>query len=189
MTRAFIAIEIPVSIRNKIFESFDRVRRQLSGIKWIEVPQMHLTLQFLGEVEDAVIDQEIIPRLQALTSDEETINLQVGGVGLFPSLHKPRVFWVGLGGDGVRLKRLQGKIEKGLEGLPLHQDKKEFHAHLTLGRIKAPNAASLWHKILEEYEKIDFGTFSVDAVILFKSVLTRQGPDYTKLKEFKLGEA
>ena len=186
MVRSFIAIEIPEPIRIKIFESLDRVRRQTSGIKWIEPPQMHLTLQFLGEVEDSLIDQEIIPRLEKVLGAESSLHLQVSGVGLFPNVAKPRIFWVGLGGDSVRLKRFHLQIEKSLEGLPLHQEKKEFHAHLTLGRIKSPNSAKLWHKILEEYEKIDFGSFTVGGITLFKSVLTREGPVYTKLKEFHL---
>jgi 2'-5' RNA ligase len=186
MVRSFIAIEIPERIRNKIFESLDRVRRQTSGIKWVEPPQMHLTLQFLGEVEETLIEQEIVPRLSQTLSSEVSLHLQMAGVGLSPSITRPRVFWVGLGGDSIRLKRLQSNIEKCLEGLPIHQEKREFHPHLTLGRIKSPNSAKLWHKILEEYEKIDFGSFVTEAVFLLKSVLTRQGANYTKLKEFKL---
>jgi len=186
MVRSFIAIEVPEAIRNQIFESFDQVRRKTSGIKWVEPAQMHLTLQFLGEAEESLIEEEVIPRMSEATAGEAAFQLHVTGVGLFPSVHKPRIFWVGMEGDSVRLKRIQSKVEKCLAGLPLHQDKKEFHAHLTLGRIKVPNSIGLWHKILEEYEKIDFGSFAVESLILFKSELTSSGPVYTRLKEFKL---
>ena len=188
MVRSFIAIETPEEIRNKIFETFDRVRRQTSGIKWAEPAGMHLTLKFLGDVEASLIEEEIIPRLDLSLSPESSLQLTVGGVGLFPSLHKPRVFWVGIGGDAVGLKRIQSKIERDLKDLPVHHEDREFHPHLTLGRIKAPNSKNLWAKILEEYEKIDFGSFAAGSIVLFKSELTRAGANYTKLKEFKFGE-
>lgn len=186
MIRSFLAIEIPEAIRNKIYESFDRARRQLSGVKWVEPAVMHLTLQFLGEVDEELLFNEVIPRLEKDLEGEASLNLQISGVGLFPTPQKPRVFWLGVGGDGVGLKRLQSKMEKSLRDFPVHRDEKEFHAHLTLGRVKEPGDRKVWHRILEEYEKIDFGSFRVEEVILFKSELTRQGPNYTKLREFKL---
>lgn len=185
MTRSFIAIEVPEEIRKNIHASLDKVRRQTSGVKWLEISAMHLTLRFLGEVDEKLLEKEIAPRLKAWAAGGNALQLKVEGVGLFPSVAKPRIFWVGLNGQVVELKRMQAALEKILEGLPIHQEEKEFHPHLTLGRIKVPGAIKVWQKILEEYEKIEFGNFSAQAVVLFKSELTRTGPVYTKLKEFK----
>jgi 2'-5' RNA ligase len=188
MPRSFIAIEVPETIRNKIYESFASVRRQTSGVKWVEPAGMHLTLRFLGEVGEAILEKEIIPRISQLTIQNPVLHLEIGGVGLFPSVYKPRVFWVGMGGDVVSLKRLQGSLEQALAGLPIHEESKEFHAHLTLGRIKVLENKKVWQRVLEEYEKIDFGSFTADRVILFKSELTRKGAVYSKLREFQLSE-
>lgn len=188
MIRSFIAIEIPEEIRKNIHASLDKVRRQTSGVKWLEIPAMHLTLRFLGEVDEKLLESEITPRLKAWAAGGNALQLKLEGVGIFPSVTKPRIFWAGLNGQVMELKRMQAALEKALEGLPIHQEQKEFHPHLTLGRIKVPGAAKVWQKILEEYEKIDFGDFLSKAAVLFKSELTRSGANYTKLKEFKLGE-
>jgi RNA 2',3'-cyclic 3'-phosphodiesterase len=186
MTRAFIALEIPEAIRVKIHETFAPVRRQLSGVKWAEPSVMHLTLRFLGEVEEEILEKEISQRLREVCSQEPAFPLRCKGVGVFPTVYKPRVFWVGVEGDGGVLQRLQDKIEKALAGFPVHSEEKAFHAHLTLGRVKVPDRKNAWPRILEEYEKIDLGSLRVEEVVLFKSELTRTGPNYTKLQQFKL---
>ena len=186
MIRSFIAFEIPEEIRAKVHETFAPVRRQMSGVKWVEPQGMHLTLRFLGPVEEAVIEGSIAPLLEKVSADESSFLLQVKGVGVFPSLSKPRVFWLGMDDGQGRLKRLQIKIEAGVSKLPVHQEERAFHPHLTLGRVKVPDRKNPWARVLEEYEKIDFGSFPAAHVILFKSELTRGGAVYTKLREFKM---
>src|SRR4030095_7794925 len=186
MIRSFIAFEIPHEIRAKIHETFAPVRRQMSGVKWVEVQGMHLTLRFLGPVEEKLLEESIIPILEKISGDELGFSLEVKGVGVFPSLSKPRVFWLGMDDGQDRLKRLQVKIEGAVSKLPVHQEERAFHPHLTLGRIKVPDRKNPWARVLEEYEKIDFGSFPAAHVILFKSELTRAGAVYTKLREFKM---
>lgn len=186
--RSFLAIEIPEEIQKKIYESFARLHRQASFVKWVEPPHLHLTLRFLGEVEEDLLSQEISPRVSKVLAAFKPLEFSLGGVGVFPSMQKPRVFCLGMQGDLLELKRLRFKIENELQELPIHVDGKEFQAHIILGRIKEMSDRKIWPKILEEYEKIDFGSLKVSEIILFKSELTRGGPTYTKIRKFNLGE-
>ncbi len=186
--RSFLAIEIPEDIRQKIYEAFARLHRQTLGVKWIEAAHMHLTLKFLGDVEADLLNQEVLPRLDQISLNFKALSFALRGVGVFPTLQKPRIFWLGIEGDLSELKRLQMNIEKQLKDLPLHLEKNEFHPHITLGRIKEIGDRKIWQKALEEYEKIDFGNFQVSTLTLFKSELTKSGPVYSKLKEFVLSK-
>src|SRR4029453_8468705 len=186
MIRSFIAFEIPQEIRERIHEAFPRVRRQMSGIKWVEPQGMHLTLRFLGPVEEGLLQDSIAPLLEKISGEEALFPLELKGVGVFPSVTKPRVFWLGMDDGLGRLKRLQVKIESAVSKFPVHQEERTFHPHLTLGRIKVHDRKNPWSRVLEEYEKIDFGSFPAAHVILFKSELTRAGAVYTKLREFPL---
>jgi len=186
MIRSFLAIELPEELRKRIYESFARLHRQAPAVKWLEPSQMHVTLRFLGEVEEARLERELIPRLEKTLAEFKALKLSLKGVGIFPSAQRPRVFWLGLEGELTELKRMQLKIEKDLEGLEVHPKEKDFHPHLTLGRIKEIGNREIWQKAMEEYEKIDLGDFQVFYLSLFKSELTPTGPLYTRLKAFDL---
>ncbi len=184
MIRSFLAIEIPEELRKKIYESFARLHRQLPDVKWVDPSHMHLTLRFLGNVEEKMLDEDLSPRLSQLATKFSAMNFALKGIGLFPSIQKPKVFWLGLAGDLVPLKRLQHQLVNVLSDLPFQAEQKEFQPHISLGRIKALSDRSKWQKALEEYEKVELGTFQVTHFALFKSQLTSLGPLYTKLKEF-----
>ncbi len=186
MIRSFLAIEIPEDIRKKMYESFARLHRQASSVKWVEAQNMHLTLHFLGLVSEELLENEIVPRLKKMAAESKALAYSLRGVGIFPSLQKPRIFWAGIEGDLSELKRLKLKIEKEFESFALPSDKKEFHPHITLGRIKELGDRKIWQKALEEYEKIDFGSFKAKELSLFKSELTSKGPLYTRIRVFAL---
>lgn len=186
MIRTFLAIEIPEEIRKKIYENFARLHRQTFVVKWVEVEHMHLSLRFLGDFEEEVVQNEIIPALENLSLDFKSLDLSVKGVGLFPSSEKPRIFWLGVGGALPDLKRLQFKIEKTLQAWPVHVEENDFHPHITLGRIKQMGDRKIWQEALEEYEKMDFGSFPVSSFSLFQSELMPHGPIYTRLYQFHL---
>ncbi len=186
LIRAFLAIEIPEEIRQKIYQTFARLHRQISNVKWVEAPHMHLSLRFLGELELSLIENEISPALEKISLESKPLHLTLQGVGLFSSMDKPRVFWLGVGGELVDLKRLYLKIEKTLQAWPIHVEEHDFHPHITLGRVKQIADRKIWQQALEEYEKIDFANFRASTISLFKSELTPTGPIYTRLQEFSL---
>ncbi len=184
MVRSFLAIEIPEDIRKKMYESFARLHRQAGSVKWITPLHMHLTLCFLGEQEDYLLYEKIIPSVQEIACDMKQLTFSLKGVGLFPSLDKPRVFWVGIEGETLFLKTFLGSLYLRLMDMPEPLERKEFQAHVSLARIQGLAKRKVWQKALEEYEKIDFGSFVASEVILFKSEFRREGMLYTPLKKF-----
>ena len=98
MLRAFIAVEIAPEIISRIAAAVDQLRPQVKGIRWVAPANIHLTLKFLGNIEESQLE----PIRQALTEALRpfprcTINAK--GLGVFPSVKRPHVLWVGLNGN------------------------------------------------------------------------------------------
>ncbi len=186
MPRVFLAVEIPFEILQKIEQTFLPIRQKNKEIKWVKTENSHLTLLFLGEVEEKWIETEINPRLMKICSEFTSIPLQVNRIGFFPSSENPRIFWIGIGGEVSILKKLHDQMAEEFKQFPIHREEKKFHPHLTIGRIKFSKNKKTWEDISENYKNIVFGSFLAQEVVLFKSALTSQGAKYTKLKTFKL---
>ena len=185
--RSFIAVDPSPEVMAKIVEAIRKLEPQTRGFRWVHPEGIHLTLRFLGEVEEEVLET-ISQRLEQLAQSKEPISLTVSGIGFFPDPSRPRVVWVGLQGELDRLERLQREIHEAVRDLPVHQENERgFAPHLTIARIPDFHRASGIARILEAAKSAEFGDFRVATLILYKSRLTPQGARYTKLKEFKLG--
>jgi 2'-5' RNA ligase len=163
--RTFIAIEIPDEIKAK---------------------NIHLTLKFLGYIEA----EKIEPIGSALDRAREGIKpftVTVGGLGAFPNLKSPRVIWVGVS-ESDDLKRLYKNIEEELYKIGFEKERRPFHPHLTLLRVKTRDEARRLAQRTRDI-KGDLGvSFLADEFILFKSKLSPRGAEYSKLKRISLKE-
>jgi 2'-5' RNA ligase len=110
-------------------------------VRWVRPEGIHLTLKFLGDV-----DREQLPEIErALCSacaPHAPLELRVGALGCFPNARRPRVLWVGVQAPGERLVHLQRDVERAIIPLGYPADRRGFHPHLTLGRVKAPRSAA-----------------------------------------------
>lgn len=177
--RTFLAVEVPEQIRKNI-DHFIRVeaKRELP-IKWVKFENLHITLKFLGEIDDGK-KAEILHVMKEIVKKYEPFNTQLSGIGCFPNPTNPRVLWVGVRDGSEMLCDIAGEIEKDLAHLGF-KDEKRFHPHLTIGRIK--KFCKIDH-ILEKM--LESEPFSINAVTLFKSTLKPEGPIYTSLDRFQL---
>lgn len=186
MIRAFLALEFPASVGEKIAGYIESLKKVAPETRWVNSRQVHLTLKFFGSLEQETLDR-IANALAPLCSSTAPFRLTLTGVGGFPKLLRPRVIWVGLGGQKEHLKGLQQAVEETLSPLGIAREDRPFHPHLTLGRNKIPEAnESLYHH-LRNWAEPESEPFRVDEVILFQSDLKRGGSVYTKLKVFPLG--
>jgi 2'-5' RNA ligase len=145
---------------------------------------VHLTLRFLGEIEEALVET-IDGRLAQLAGACEPIALEASGLGFFPDSDKPRIVWAGLSGEVGRLEGLQKRVQEAVADLPVHQEKNRgFMPHLTLARIPNFRGASGVSAVLQAAPEARFGAFTSDRLFLYKSRLTPGGARYTKLKEY-----
>ncbi len=155
------------------------------GIRWTHPEYWHVTLRFIGDMEESSL-----PLLsEALLGNLRTQRgiIKVRGLGFFGREARPKVLWAGVDGTDW-LRPLQSSVQKGIEVLGLPDDLRVFNPHLTLARIKK---APLSHRLLAEMESrysFEWGEVQVSSVVLYKSVLTHNGPVYSVLKTFLLDD-
>lgn len=187
MIRAFLAINLPV----RLVEKIRRLQRDLRGaardanmkVAWVPAPNMHMTLKFLGNIDEEnaeAVRDALAPALEP----EPPLELEIRGVGAFPTAHKPRVLWVGVHCAGDRLQRLAQRVDERLAEIGFAREQRPLHPHVTLGRVKRRAADLLGH-----LEQPRFGECTVHDVVLYKSVLQRAGAEYTPLARFHLSGA
>ncbi|MET1124286.1 MAG: RNA 2',3'-cyclic phosphodiesterase [Archaeoglobaceae archaeon] len=175
--RLFVAVDIGGDVREKLRKPLSEIAK-LSGVKAVELENLHITLLFLGEVPEAKVPQ-ITQRLSEISF--EPFEIRIKGVGAFPNERSPRVVWAGVE-DGGKLKRLADEVYDKLRRMGFRRDK-EFSAHVTLGRIKRRNEEI--KKFLEAYRDEDFGSMLVDRFKLKQSILRQQGPIYKDITVFE----
>ena len=184
LLRVFIAVEIPLSIRQAIHSQTESLRAALGRdlIRWVPVENMHLTLKFIGDVSPAHVDMIA----QALTAETKTcapFSMDVGGLGSFPTPRRARVIWIRILAPAA-LASLQRGIESAAARLGYEEEPRPFSPHLTIGRVKQQATASDQQKVRAALEKAEVGALGsaeVTAVHLFKSDLKSSGAEYTRL--------
>jgi 2'-5' RNA ligase len=184
--RAFLAIDLPEEIRDQIRGIQDRLKTKLKGIRWIRPEGIHLTLKFLGSISKNDI-LNISGMVEKQTKDVGPLMLNVGTAGTFPDLKRPRVLWLGVGGETERLLILQKKMDTSLEDCGFKSEARTFSPHLTLGRIKSHKGISGLSQAIEDGKNFAAGSFHADGLTFFKSDLTPKGAIYTKLAYFPFG--
>jgi RNA 2',3'-cyclic 3'-phosphodiesterase len=179
MPRLFIAIDIPPDIR----EDIANICHGAPYAKWIELGQMHLTIQFIGEVDDGKY-REICDALSSI--EHPTFSFSLKGVGYFPPRKDPRVLWVGVD-KGDEIIALNDKIETALRSIGVEPENRKFHPHITIARFKdrvtVPSIADFLvsNSLFRSHREIPVGAF-----YLYSSTLNRHGAVHNKEMSFPL---
>ena len=190
--RAFIAIELSDPIKASLSSLITKLRSKehhsAKYVKWVDPKGIHLTLKFLGNVApDQVprIIETITPSAQSLSP----LKLQLGKLGVFPNLQRPRVIWVAVTGEVKPLITLQRDIDQALAPLGFPHEGRSFSPHLTLGRLReqaTPMERSSIGSLISATEFEDGPTLEVDQISLIRSTLTPSGAIYNRLASIKL---
>jgi 2'-5' RNA ligase len=182
--RIFISVELPEEIKKKIFKATAEMRAIESGIKWVEEQNLHLTLKFLGWVEDNDLE-----RLKSLTEEAVkgfgAFKIKLEGFGSFPGGKTPRVLWIGITEGAEHLIGIANSLEKSLSGF--RSEERGFSAHLTIGRVKDKKGVDEVNNKLAQIKDLSFSETVVDDVKIMKSTLTRKGPVYEMYHRIVLG--
>lgn len=179
--RLFIAIDLPDDVRRKL----STLASPLPGVVWSRPEQLHLTLRFLG-----AIDETKVPALEEALATVRcaSFELTVAGCGLFPMDGLPRVIWASLRPTG-QLLHLRQQIDDALLGLSLPPDKEAFNPHITLGRIKTKPAESVQREVvtfLRDYQANHTPSFQVGEFGLYESKLRPKGVVHSMQRRFLL---
>ena len=180
MIRAFVAVDLEPQTVQKIAEAIAQLRPRMPGIRWLPPANFHLTLKFLGDVDEAKV-APIAAALERELYPFSCFTINAKGLGVFPDLKRPRILWVGL--VGGELNALASTVEKALVPFGFAAERRTFAPHLTVGRCRQFDGSpkELGDEI-EKWRGHDFGRSNVDEVILFQSVLKPEGAVYRPLK-------
>jgi len=182
--RAFLAIDLAPEVIEKIYQAIDDLRERIPAVRWIPITNLHLTVKFLGNVEEAQIEP-IGAALAAALRPFPRFAINAKGLGVFPDLRRPKILWVGLTGN--RLAQLAATVESALLPLGFTPEKRSFTPHLTIGRWRQFDRPPLTLKQeLEHRRHYEFGCSNVGQVVLFQSVLKPEGAVYTRLQTVAL---
>lgn len=184
--RAFICIEVPRSIKERIEVLQHSLKRNDAQISWVKPSNIHLTIKFLGDVPTSRIEA-VRRAVERASQPVSQFEIEIGGTGCFPSPRSPRVLWVGLSHLPDELKRLNANVENELarEGFPREQ--KRFSPHLTIGRVRNQlNALKTAEELIATGFELE--AFRAAEVILMRSDLNSAGAIYTPQAVIKLSE-
>ncbi len=183
--RAFVAFKLPEHIVDRAAALQSALRDQGLKLRWVKPRNLHLTLKFLGDIPEADAPK-IGSAIHHVADDESPLEMTLQGMGAFPSIKRPRVLWIGFGGQVEGLKGLHGKLEDQLEQLGYDRDKRGFKAHLTIARIKGRMAPNILLQAIQEVGDFPPLPFALRHLVLYKSDLRPQGSKYTPLASAEL---
>ena len=200
MIRAFLAVELSQELQAELATVQQNLKRRIepemkrdTRISWTKPASIHLTIKFLGDMDEQVIDPMLVAVEQTVGS-QIPVNVPLERLGAFPRPQSPRVLWVGpsenweRGGEATRIAEIHGAIEQACEGFSFLRETRPFSPHLTLARIKVGErhvgVALAQTGVLDR--PLSLGSLAVESVVLMKSELKPTGSVYTKLWNVRL---
>jgi RNA 2',3'-cyclic 3'-phosphodiesterase len=179
--RLFVAIEIPADIRAVIADLQKEFRAFAPQVKWVRTENLHLTLKFLGAIDQSKLS-EVQSGLASIHSDQP-VTLEFRGLGLFPSAKRPRVFWAGIQSSS-NLTTIAGTIDQAMGTLGFSREDRSFIPHLTLARFNEPSQSPGLRTVVEQNISRSFGSFSTREFHLIESRLKSASAEYTTVQSY-----
>jgi 2'-5' RNA ligase len=159
-------------------EYIGALRSRSGGVKWEQREKLHVTLKFLGSVEDSKVP-DVSSIIDGLVRNYSPFETDITGYGGFPDMRYPRILYIGLS-ENPELSSLQGRIDEALEPLGFPRETRGFLPHVTIGRIKSRL------RIIEPFPIPEKCKFTIDEIAVVKSETRRDGSVYTPLHIFRL---
>lgn len=180
----FVAAEIGEALAGRASELIHELQQRAvetapgAKVTWLTRERLHLTIRFIGEVDDARVDairDALAPPLAI-----EPFDLTLAGAGAFPKTGPPRVLWLGVVQGEEALVAAEGEVSTRLAALGIAREQRPYSSHLTLARVR--EAAGLRaSRLFDGIEDWRIGTTRIDTITLFQSRLSPKGPTYVPL--------
>jgi RNA 2',3'-cyclic 3'-phosphodiesterase len=186
MTRTFIAVELNSAVRTKADELVHILRAAEADVKWVETRNLHLTLQFLGEVPEEMIPAICIA-VEKGAAQVQPFDLDVDGAGAFPNSNRPRTLWIGAIKGQHQMADLHDNVALELAELGFQDEERKFQTHLTIGRTRSGKNVLALGQLLKQHADFHAGPMRVEKATVFSSNLQHGGPIYEVLSTARLG--
>jgi RNA 2',3'-cyclic 3'-phosphodiesterase len=186
--RVFCAVELPTEARARAAEHIAHLREAMPNVRasWDRAEKLHITLKFLGEIEQSRIEALLRAAARAAAS-AQGFELSIEGAGAFPPRGLPRVLWLGVSDPSGGLIRLQSRLEDECATASFAREKRPFHPHLTIARLRQPEGA---RRLAERHQETGFEAvrFTAAELTVMRSELGPGGSRYTAIAQHKLGQ-
>jgi RNA 2',3'-cyclic 3'-phosphodiesterase len=184
--RTFIGIDVGKPIRDRLVALQESLARSGAEVKWVERDNLHVTLLFLGEV-----DEREVPAVCKVVGEEvakhQPFTMSIETAGCFPNPRRPRVLWVGVGEGAQGVCALHDGLESPLLDLGCYRrEDRRYTPHVTLGRVRGDRPPETLNQTLAKNAAWKGGDTIVREVHVMSSQLGREGPVYTVLSRAKL---
>ncbi len=182
--RCFVAVDIDdPSLKAALVRAQGVILATGADVKAVEDENIHITLKFLGEIPEESTAR-VADLVRGIAFKPFTLDLQ--GVGVFPTLSRPSVVWVGVSGEASEMLAVFTELEGGLKMLGFEPERRSFQPHVTLCRVKSGRNRAQLAEAVKGMEDEEFGPLRVERIRLKKSVLTRGGPIYSTAAESRV---
>ena len=178
--RLFVAVPVPEELRAKAAELGKEMKVDKRALSFVKAGNMHLTLRFLGEIDDETV-AEVRERLRTIKF--ERFECALRGIGAFPNENYVRIVWVGAESGG-KLEALAKNVIHVLRGFGKEEKEEggQFSAHLTLARVKQRVDV---REFIAKHKNDQFGSFEISEFHLIASVLKPEGSEYKVVEKFR----
>ena len=185
-TRTFVALPVSAAVKELAAEWMHRLSKTDVDVKWVAAENLHLTLKFLGEVPTIEL-AEICQRVTSAVANCDPLEMVFDHVGAFPSAERPRTLWMGVGADDEAVLQVHEQVEQALMEMGFRGEHRQFHPHVTLGRLRSSLATS--GALAEVLQTANFGpavTCLASQVVVVANQLGRDEPQYQRLATIPL---
>lgn len=179
MIRLFVGLTLPEAVSGRLAA----MAAGIPGARWVEARNLHVTLRFIGEVEDGLARD--LHEALADCIRFPALDLTLTGFGTFGS-RQPHALWAAVE-KTAELARLQTKIETAMVRMGLEPEPRRYTPHVTLARLKASPTGRV-QEFIAGHSPLSIGPVTIDHVTLFRSHLGRSGAEYEAVAAYPLGE-
>jgi 2'-5' RNA ligase len=194
--RIFLAVPLPEPVVEFVDTIITNLKRDNWPVRWTQPGNAHITLHFLGEIDPSQTELLRIA-LREPISLHPGFDLRTANLGVFPTMKRPRVLWLGLYGPAHRLETLHAEIAGVLTELEFEVEEREFHPHITIGRLQNDRVTmkTIPQRIRARFESMQRNEQVTDKkplpvpvreVQLVRSHLSNSGARYEILERFPL---
>ncbi|MCD5401288.1 RNA 2',3'-cyclic phosphodiesterase [candidate division NPL-UPA2 bacterium] len=185
--RTFIAIELSPDIQSKLAALQEALKKSGADVKWVEPENIHLTLKFLGHISEPQL-KDVFKAADESIKETAPFSLLFSGLGAFPELDSPRVVWVGVREGQEILSRINQSLENILKRNGFPAEEREYHPHLTVGRVKSSQNKAQLIGSLKSEKDCYIGSMEAKKITVMQSILKLKGPKYKPLHVSEIHE-
>ena len=179
-------MEISQPVRRAAAELIHEISRTRARVSWVAPTNLHVTLKFLGEIEQDSVAEICSAVSAAIEQASVPVQLALSGVGAFPSDDRPRTIWIGAATSSDRLAELHRDIDTELADVGFRPESRPYRPHLTIGRVRGSRHLREITDMLSRHATFDAGVCGIAEFVLFSSERQREEPLYVPLARFPI---